>query len=196
MRFAVVSVLVLSSACGMSPEDSRATWGSVKNAMGGGSGQALSITFDTEVDCEVSGELELAAHLDIGEDATAYAENADVAFGYEIEFRSCRPDENTLDGQLEYAALVSTDVTEDSASAQIVFVYEGTVNVSGEENGTCEVDMRGYVDANAVGGTAGEPGDEFNASVDVVYEGTVCGNDASETLNVSVSSDDEDDLDA
>lgn len=188
MRFVIIPLLLLSSACGMSPEDSRATWGSVKNALGGDQGQALSITFDAEVDCQVSGELELATRLAIGDDAAEYAEGADVAFGYEIEFRACRPDENTLDGNLEYAALVSTDVTEDSATAQIVFVYQGVVNVSGEENGTCEVDMRGYVDASAVG----SPGEEFDANVDVVYEGTVCGNDASETLNVSVSSDEAD----
>ncbi len=175
-----------SSGCGMGQEDARATWSSVKSSLAS-DGQALNISFDAdEVPCENGGSLALELNLAIGEGEEGVPEGAAASFGYDITYDECQPDENTLDGNLEYAAVVTTESSDTEARIGVVYIYRGTIVVSGEENGTCEIDVQGYVSADA----AGSPGDEFSATVDMDYTGTICGEDAHEALNADADDSD------
>ena len=191
----MVRVVVVSSVamvvlglvgCGVSPEDTKRVWGSVQKSLGKSGGgtrqQALSVGVDFDVDCARGGSAHMVAKLLI-DDQAIDATNA--LFGYDVAYDACEPDDDILDGDLHYAAALQAAATDSTATLSVRTVYQGSVSSHGATNGTCDVDVVGTVDAAAGQG----PGDEFQSGVSVVYSGTICGHDASETLNEKASVD-------
>jgi hypothetical protein len=82
--------------------------------------------------------------------------------------RGCKTLVNiTVDGGMDYAA----SVTGTADAASVTFSMNGSLSFSGEVDGSCDIDLK--FSANATQGAAG-----------VTYSGSVCGHDASATLNV------------
>ena len=94
---------------------------------------------------------------------------AQVEFAYDTEFKKCKVDGLRIDGDLAYDLSVATSDT----SSSVVYSYQGEIKWSGEIKGSCVIDMTGSVSATV-------------GSASVEYKGSVCGYDASATLNVSV----------
>ena len=178
MRLPVLFVIALALGllgCGVSPEDSKKLWKSVQGSLGH-TGQALTATFTFDASCANGGNAAMAAKLDVNDDVVN-ATNA--VFGYDITYERCQPDENTLDGTLHYAAAIETASSDTGAAVRMRYVYQGSVSSSGATNGTCDIDVVGNLSAAA----GQQPGDEFSSTVHMDYSGTICGNDASSTLD-------------
>ena len=142
MRFVVLSVVVAGvvglSGCGVGPDDSKKLWRSIESSLGhntaaGSRQQALSVGIDFDVDCADGGTASLNANLDV----TTPAENAvNALFGYDVQYERCKPDENTLDGELRYGAVLVAGATDTGAGLDEQTRYQGSVTSSGESNGT------------------------------------------------------------
>jgi hypothetical protein len=198
IRVAFVSfVAVALSACGVSEQDSKKLWSSIESSLGHGSGatkqQALSVGINFDLDCANGGTASLDAGLDVTQDNaardgalgstgsdTGNTDTLNALFGYDVTYDRCRPDDNTLDGDLKYEATLVATSTDAAAGVDVQTLYRGSVTSSGDTNGTCDVDVTGHIQAAAGEG----PGDEFDSGVHVVYSGTICGHDASQVLNV------------
>ncbi len=184
---AVIVTTALGAGCGVDDAGTQRLWGSVQRSLGrtgspGSQSQALTASFDFDVDCAKSGTASLTAKLDV-DDSLVNTVNA--LFGYDVRYDACQPDDNTLDGELHYAAAVDAGSSDTGAAIAVRTVYQGSVTSSGDTNGTCDIDVVGHV--NAAAGQA--PGDEFKSNVDIEYSGTICGHDAHEVLNASASVD-------
>src|SRR5687768_4276603 len=105
-------LVVLLAGCGVNPDDSRALWGSVQKSFGGGTNtQALSVSVDLEVDCLKGGEADISVVLDVDDDSPLF--DLTALFGYDIGYDDCQPDDNTLNGDLHYAASLVADETDE-----------------------------------------------------------------------------------
>ena len=85
-------------------------------------------------------------------------------FGYEtsLDFDACSERDVTIDGSLTDTGSLEADL--DGMSLSMEFTQEGTLDFSGEVEGSCTIDVTGSV---TVDGT----------SVTTEVEGTVCGHD-------------------
>ena len=189
LRTLLVSAIAVSSlaACGVNPAASGKVWRSVTRSLGATSGdqQALTASFSFDGDCENGGEAELQAELNIDDETDGHLL---ALFGYQIRYDACQPDDNTLDGELDYHATVVADETDNGGVLTVRTNYQGTVTSTGETNGTCEIDVVGTVDAAAYE----NPGEEFHGQVDTSYTGTICGNDVDEVFSASADIDADD----
>ena len=174
------------SGCQLNQEDSREVWGTVSNKLGTPSGQALtaSNTLTLTRDCEDGGEMTFDGSFeadteseDVGDELSLSA-----AFEYNVTFEGCQEDGDTIDGVLVYSSTLDVSAGDGEASAALLFHYDGSIAVQGEHSGACTIDMDGHFEASA----SEEIG---SAGASFVYEGSICGHDASETLSVSVSAD-------
>lgn len=181
-RLAVISAaLAALAACGVNPADSGKVWRSVTRTLGAGPAgeQALTASFSFDVDCRYGGEAEIDAALDVNDETDGHLL---ALFGYQIRYDACQPDDNTLDGQLDYTATVVADETSNGGLLTVRTNYQGTVTSSGDTTGTCEIDVVGTLDAAAYE----NPGEEFHAQVDATYTGTICGNEVDEVFSADV----------
>lgn len=189
LRTLLLSAIAVSSlaACGVNPADSGKVWRSVTRSLGATSGdqQALTASFSFDVDCENGGEAELEAALNIDDETDGHLL---ALFGYQIRYDACQPDDNTLDGELDYHATVVADETDNGGVLTVRTNYQGIVTSTGETNGTCEIDVVGTVDAAAYE----NPGEEFHGQVDTSYTGTICGNEVDEVFSASADIDADD----
>jgi hypothetical protein len=186
----ITALVAFSSGCGVDDQHTQLMWRSIQSSLGKtqGHGQALTASFDFSIECEESGDADLTARVDV----TSPLEHAvNVLFGYDVTYNECRPDENTLDGELHYAAVVDAGASDAGAAVNIDYTYEGSVTSTGDSNGTCDIDVTGHLDASAshADATAAGPGDEFASDAHVVYDGTICGHDAHEVLNADADVD-------
>ncbi len=175
--FVVVVAASLANGCGpMSADDARAAWSSVGRSIDPSSGreQALSVNFDTDtsLDCLRSGRMKVEANVD------AAAEDGDLqlAFDLGLQYFACQPDEDTIDGNLDYVAAFSSTGSDVGRSSALQYTYEGTLQVT-KADGTvqeCVIDATGTANSEI----EQLPGAEFHASADVDYQGTICGQDA------------------
>lgn len=179
--------LGLLAGCGVSPTDSKKVWGSVSRSLGAVSGteQALTASFSFDVDCPRGGEAEVDAALNLDDETEGHLLGL---FGYEIRYQACQPDDNVLDGQLDYNATLVADRTDTGGLLSVRTTYQGLVTSTGETNGSCEIDVVGAFDAAAYE----VPGEEFHGQVDMTYTGTVCGNDVDEVFTASADVDADD----
>jgi hypothetical protein len=183
---ALVVVASLATGCGTNPVDSKKVWRSVQRSLGAGdTTQALSASFTFEVDCERGGGAELTAGLDIDDTITNALSGI---FGYEIRYDECQPDENTLDGELDYRAALLADATDTGGQLTVRTQYQGVVNTTGATTSTCEIDVEGTFDAAAYE----DPGEEFHGQVDMTYTGTICGNAVDEVFSAKADVDADD----
>lgn len=187
-RLLAISALSLPlAACGgLSAEDARAFWGSVEGSLQSGAGnsasQPLSVNVDVDANCRYGGEMTFDGALNVEEDGAPGTFGS--TFAYEVSYDACQHDENTLDGVVQYASELRGQAGDGAAEVSYVYVYQGTLAVSGEQNGTCDFNLEGRVVSSA------EIGDgHFGAETHVVYAGTLCGHDADEVLNVDVEED-------
>lgn len=185
----LVSAVALGSlaACGVNPADSGKVWRSVTRTLQPASAdeQALTASFTFDVDCRNGGEAEFDAALDLDDETDGHLL---ALFGYQIRYQACQPDENTLDGQLDYSATVVADETDSGGLLTVRTTYQGAVTSTGETNGTCEIDVVGTLDAAAYE----NPGEELHAQVDTSYTGTVCGNEVDDVFSASADLDADD----
>lgn len=184
-RLSLISVVLATlAACGVNPADSGKVWRSVTRTLDAGAGneQALTASFSFEVDCRYGGEAELDAALNIDDETDGHLL---ALFGWEIRYDACQPDDNTLDGQLDYTATVVADETENGGLLTVRTNYQGMVTSSGDTTGSCEIDVVGTLDVAAYQ----SPGEEFHAQVDATYTGTICGNDVDEVFSASADGD-------
>lgn len=202
MRIVVLSFLSLNvfavAACGaeLSEADARQLWRSVEDSLvdgsghgSGGFGQALTVaasvdsTFDAA--CDDGGEVAFDGRLDT---VTDIGDGAGVStatvFDYDATYDDCADDGDVLNGIVEWSNVVNANVGGGvGAEVVVVYSYEGTVAVSGETNGTCDFDIDGSVVVSA-----GDSGVFVGVShADrTSYQGTLCGYDAEDTLDVDV----------
>lgn len=173
-------------ACGgdvESPEDARAGWAKTSAALasggaaaqGGAGGAAaeddtsfraggVDIAVNVDAPCQDGGSIAISGTYNVNTDA-----GAQVEFAYDTEFKKCKVDGLRIDGDLAYdLSVVTTDT-----SSSVVYAYQGEIKWSGEIKGSCVIDMTGSVMTST-------------GSASVEYKGSVCGYDASATLNVNV----------
>ena len=185
--FVLATALVFVSGCQLSEADAREVWGTVSGTLGAPGGQALTASNSVNLtrDCADGGELtfdgSFEADTDDG-DALANPISFSAEFEYQVTFEACAEDGDTIDGVLTYGSALDVSAGNGTADAAFVFHYEGSISVQGEHSGVCVIDMDGHFEASA----SEEIG---SAGATFVYEGTICGNDAAETLNVSVTAD-------
>ncbi|MBI1946511.1 MAG: hypothetical protein HYS27_12490 [Deltaproteobacteria bacterium] len=187
-RLSLISVVfAMLAACGVNPADSGKVWRSVTRTLGAdrANEQALTASFSFDVDCENGGEAEMEAALNIDDETEGHLA---ALFGWQIRYDACQPDDNTLDGQLDYDAIMVADETEQGGLLTVRTTYQGTVTSTGETNGTCEIDVVGTLDAAAYE----VPGEEFHAQADASYTGTICGNEVDEVFSASADIDADD----
>jgi hypothetical protein len=162
----------------MSERDARATFASVESALHGGShdrGQALSVDVDFDLDCRYGGELQFRGALDTDDKQEGAF---DATFEYDVTFDECENDENTVDGNVQYASMFGADWGDGRADVEYVYVYRGSVVVTGDTEGVCDFDVTGSVTHSA------ELGDGFfGADTQVEYDGIICGRDAHDVLD-------------
>lgn len=125
-------------------------------------GAAASVDYD--YNCLGGG----TAHF-VGTATAASTETAGQAtFNLATDFVGCTsPDNITIDGNLDYAASVSGTAD----TAEVTLSMNGSLSFEGKVEGSCEIDLK-----LAFSATAG--------SAQASYKGSVCGHDASATLNV------------
>mgnify|MGYP006191761901 CR=1 FL=1 len=141
---------------------------------GGQSGQPGALVGTSwSYDCAEGGSAKWEVEVDTGLgglgdfDAPEPTTGANVSATYNVFFKRCKVDGVRITGDLAYEVGVVT--TESSAAT--TWSYTGDLVYNGDLKGSCIIDMTGSVGASEVGAS-------------VSYSGTICGNDASETLNV------------
>jgi hypothetical protein len=184
----VVAAFALTGCPSMSEEDAQATWASIGKSLNNDDGpreQALSIDIAASAtfDCRRSGDMDVASNLE----ADAGDGDLAVAFDYDINYNECRPDDETLDGDLAYRLAFSSVDVEDGRESALTYTYSGIIQVT-DENGDvrdCVIDAEGFASSDI----DREAGAEFRASREVRYEGSICGHEADSIASVSVDID-------
>jgi hypothetical protein len=170
--------LPFALACGGLPLDkdgARNMFHSMEGRLqGNANAQPLSIDFSFESDCPRGGTVEFDGELDT-EDKLF---DGSATFQYDVHFEGCADSENKLDGDVQYMALLDTELMEGSASFDYMYVYRGSLVSEGEATGSCDFDVRGAVSVDSTFGDG-----SFGSDVEVVYEGQLCGHDADDVLN-------------
>lgn len=165
---AVLGVVALVGCGGGDPlgeQDAQLAFQATQGAMGGQGASPGAITVETP--CQDGGKVKFKYNLLGGFSAGA---NGSVGLEYTVVFRGCKHDGQKISGKITYT--VSTGSTATGSSTR--WGYEGSLRYSGDINGSCDYDMYGEVTTS-------------DSSVGVSYSGSICGHDASATLNVSAS---------
>lgn len=154
-------------------EDAQVAWEATQQALNGGTSSGgpnalLGTKFDHE--CQDGGkaifEYNVGGTSLTGIDIDASATSTSV--DYDVKFKRCKVDGVTTTGDLTFS--IKTSTSADGASTE--WVYSGDLTYKGDLKGTCLIDMTGKASATSAG--AG-----------LEYSGSICGNDASVTLNAS-----------
>lgn len=157
-------------SCGPGEElgegDAQVAWGATNKALTAGQpasgGPADSFGGSNSYDCPDGGTAKFNASVKLGD---AF-DTTNVNVTYTVDFQKCVVDGVKIIGELDYGVSVQTDAT----SSYTEWSYNGDLIYKGDVSGTCLIDMSGSAGASAAGAS-------------VTYEGSICGNDASVTLN-------------
>ena len=180
---AIVSLALIGCSDQLSEEDSRVAFAAASSTLSLGAAEAQSNagtaahtgdtpafrdaaagTVDYSYACPGGGTAHFVGSLQASSDGVG----GQATFDLSTDFAGCKSLANiTIDGGIDYAAAVSG--TADAAS--VIFSMNGSLSFSGEVDGSCDLDVKFAV--NATQGAAG-----------LSYSGSVCGHDASATLNV------------
>jgi hypothetical protein len=177
-----VSLAACSS--GLSEEDTRVAWAATNLALTQGQAQAqaaasgvplapgpetdeirprVAAQVDFTWSCPEGGTARYAGSAETVSDAGG----SDVSFDLATDFDACGVSGVAISGSLDYSAAVSTS----AGSTATTLTMKGNLSFEGKVEGGCEIDMTSKV--SVTGG-----------SVSVSYDGSICGNSASATLNV------------
>ena len=187
----LLTAAALGGCTPMSEEEAAATWSSVGqsfNSSENSASQALTIDVSASAtfNCRRDGTMDVASNLG----ADAGDGDLTVAFDYDVDYVDCQPNDDILNGSLDYRAALTSERTEDEEGepdgreTTITYTYDGVILVTDEEGTTreCVVDAQGFATADI----EHEAGAEFRASRSIRYEGTICGHDAESVANASV----------
>ena len=186
-RLAILSLLFVvvgAAACGgdqLSKKDSKTAWAATNHSLTRGSSQAQtasapadSLTTNFDYSCPGGGTATFAGTFDY---ATADPTGTGIGLGstaidsdFAVTYDNCMSEDVTIDGTIDY--VVSVDLTDTSSSTD--FTWKGQLDYSGEVEGNCVIDMTGSSSTSLTGGSVG---------LDVSYEGSICGHDATKTLS-------------
>lgn len=177
------SLLLVACSQELSDDDTRKAWVATNAALAQGSAQAQVAATSVPAVPGQSQDLRprVAAQVDytwnclgggtahfVGDaQVDATSGSSDVSFNLATEFDACAGSGVTISGSLDYAASVSAT----SGSASTTLTMKGSLSYEGDVEGSCDIDMKASVSASA-------------GSVGASYEGSICGHDASATLNV------------
>ncbi len=174
-----VGVCALAIGCGsdepLGSDDAKVAWDSTQKALAGGGGGtpgALEASTSVDYDCPGGGSMkwDLNVNTSLGVDINDFdpATGSSTDLDYTVTFKKCKADGVKINGQIEYVISAQSS----AGSAATSWSYKGDLQYGGDVSGSCIIDMTGSASASAAGAS-------------VTYSGTICGNDAGETLNVS-----------
>lgn len=163
VAFSAVALVACGGGDPLGEGDAQLAWEATQGAMGGSGAQPNGLT--STVPCADGGNLKWK--YDLG-DAFSSAGNSNVDLEYTLVFKGCKNDGVKISGKMIYS--IGATVTDTTSSTR--WGYEGSLRYSGDINGSCDYDMYGEATASSTGAS-------------VSYSGSICGNDASATLNVS-----------
>jgi len=123
---------------------------------------------DVTVGCPGGGQLHLTGTALIESGATG--EHVSVAA--DVEFDGCAAEGVVIDGTLH----VRTEVTTTETSTTVDVDYDGTLQWSGEIEGSCDLDVEGQIATESAG-------DQFEVRVEM--SGSVCGADADAVIEAA-----------
>ncbi len=92
-------------------------------------------------------------------------------FSYEVDFANCVSQGITIDGSMNYSLSFEENGNQ---SFKTVYIFRGDLSYSGQVEGSCQMDVVSTSDVNQGGAS-------------FTYVGSICGNDATTTLNQKVS---------
>ncbi|MBA2665029.1 MAG: hypothetical protein H0U74_22270 [Bradymonadaceae bacterium] len=181
----LVMLALVTSACSdeVSQEDAQRGWAAANLVLALGQAQAQtrsSALESTESDFDYSTTesangtqhnvnysfscLEGGKAAFVGKFATH--DNGQTTFSYDVSYDGCRSQSVVIDGALGF----SLDMKITDSSTSLEYVYNGTLDFSGEASGTCAIDLIGKTSTSFAGGS--------DFSYQVSYSGSVCGHDA------------------
>lgn len=146
--------------------DAQLAWEATQGAMGGQGASPSGLT--STVSCADGGNLKWKYNLLNGVSASAAGNNVDIE--YTLVFKGCKHNGVKINGKLTYT--ISAVTNADGSSTR--WGYDGSLRYAGDIKGSCDYNMYGEVSASSSG-------------VGVSYSGSICGHDASATLNVNSS---------
>lgn len=147
--------------CGsqVTKKEARQGWAATSSALTAGQVQATSSgTGDVNVDysCPEGGTGHFDGTWDSGTET----------FAFTVSFDQCSSQGVEINGDLDF----EMDADTSSSGASVTYTYQGTLEWSGDVNGSCDIDMTGSASATTSGAS-------------VSYSGSVCGHDASASLS-------------
>jgi hypothetical protein len=180
---AIASLALIGCSDQLNEEDSRVAFVAVSSALTAGAAEAQTNagaaartgdtpafrdsaagTINYSYNCPGGGTAQFVGSVQASSDGLG----GQAAFELATDFVGCKTLVNiTVDGGMDYAA----SVTGTADAASVTFSMNGSLSFSGEVDGSCDIDLK--FSANATQDAAG-----------VTYSGSVCGHDASATLNV------------
>jgi len=174
------SVLMLcacDSASAVSSEDDAAKgWASTQTALAQGSSEVqttraaqTTVDIDASSDCQGGGTAHFKGSLETTVDVNDPLAGNSTNFDYTTTFAGCSTLGVTIDGTIDYQLMTTTS---GEGAATVNYTYVGDLEWSGDVSGSCKIDMTASIETGT-------------ASVSATYSGTICGYDASATLNVS-----------
>ncbi len=178
--FCLCAGMLLLAACDSaeavnSEDDAAKGWVATQSALENGSNSVqtraadTTVNIDASADCLNGGSAHFKGTLETTVDLENPTAGNSTNFDYTTTFSGCTTQGVTIDGALDYQLMTSTS---GDGSASVNYAYSGEVTWSGDVNGSCVIDMTASVETGPT-------------SVSATYSGTVCGFDASATLNVS-----------
>lgn len=145
--------------------DAQIAWEATQGAMGGPGAEPNAIS--SSVACPEGGNVKWKYDLGDAFSGLGSGDGTNVDVEYELVFKGCKNNGVKISGNMLYTIGV---VANDEGSSTR-WGYEGKLKYSGDIKGSCEYEMYGEASASAAGAS-------------VSYSGSICGNDASATLNV------------
>lgn len=176
--WALAALLAFGSfGCGgeeLESGDAKVAWDATSKALSGGEATAAGLTTTVSHNCPEGGSMKWKydTNLGLGDLDGFDGSSTNITYDYTVIFKGCQADGVKINGDLVYTIAVQTG----DSSASTVWSYKGDLRYAGDIKGSCAIDMEGRASASASG-----------ASVE--YKGSICGNDAYETLSVSATSD-------
>lgn len=175
LALAAVMIVGCGSSEPLGEGDAKVAWDATQKALSGGGSTpgALESSTSADYDCPDGGSMKWDLNIN-----TSYGDglgNIDPTgtgstdLDYTVTFKRCKADGVKISGSLTYIISAQTG----GGAASTSWSYKGDLTYRGDVNGSCAIDMEGSASASTAGAS-------------VTYSGTICGNDAGETLNVSV----------
>lgn len=156
------ALTVLQSGGAMAQSSAGATPVQADDAPAFRAGAEAAVDYDFA--CPGGGTARFAGSVVAASDETS----GQATFTFQTDFAACKSLANiTIDGNMDYASSISGT----AEAVQLTFSMSGSLSFSGEVEGSCDIDLT--LNASATAGSAGG-----------TFEGSVCGHDASATLNV------------